>query len=175
MSVSNVQVRKYRKGRCIRWYVQTEVVEVIEDQEDEEVEILSKDSILHAGTNPTRNRHLSVRSETTAKSFISHRTSIYAVKPKKVSDLWPVLSNPRVLAALTGTVFGASVEGMLEANLEPFLEYEMNLSITQVGLTFLALSIPYFIASPSWGQVCDHWANPKVIQPIGHIITFLGS
>lgn len=109
-----------------------------------------------------------------AKSFRSHRTSIYTVKPKKVSDLWPVLSNPRVLAALLGTVYGASVEGMLEANLEPFLEIEMNLTITQVGFTFLALSIPYFIASPSWGHVCDHWANPKVIQPIGHVVTFFG-
>ena len=160
-----------------------EVVEIIEDQEEDEIlsnhngPKLNPDSILHAATNPARNRNLSIRSDVTAKttqSFRSHRTSIYTVQPKKVSDLWPVLSNPRVLAALTGTVYGASVEGMLEANLEPFLEYEMNLSITQVGLTFLALSIPYFIASPSWGQVCDHWANPKVIQPIGHIITFLG-
>ena len=92
---------------------------------------------------------------------------------KRPVGLCEVLRNPRVLQALSGTVFGASCQGLLEACLEPYLE-TFNLSITTIGLTFLGLSVPYFLASPIWGHTCDHWVNPKIIQPIGHVLVAVG-
>ena len=38
----------------------------------------------------------------------------------------------------------------------------------------MALSVPYFFASPFWGHTCDHWVQPKFIQPIGHVLTIIG-
>merc|ERR1712226_771507 len=70
------------------------------------------------------NHSPSVKTEITAISYRSHR----AIVKKSSEDnqpniqLWPVLKNPKVLIALSGTVFGASVQGLLEANLEQFLE-----------------------------------------------------
>ena len=121
------------------------------------------------------NHSPSVKTEITAISYRSHRA---IVKKSSEDDqpniqLWPVLKNPKVLIALSGTVFGASVQGLLEANLEQFLE-GFNLNISQIGYSFLGLSVPYFIISPCWGYICDHWVNPKIIQPIGHGITAIG-
>ena len=113
-----------------------------------------------------------------AISYRSHR----AIVKKAVSQddydqpniqLLPVLKNPKVLIALSGTIFGASVQGLLEANLEQFLE-GFNLNISQIGYSFLGLSVPYFIVSPAWGYICDNLVNPKIIQPIGHGITAIG-
>ena len=87
--------------------------------------------------------------------------------------LLTVLKNVKVIMALSGTVFGASVQGLLEANLEQFLE-GFDLSINQIGYSFLGLSIPYFIVSPCWGYTCDHWVHPKIIQPLGHVVTAAG-
>ena len=58
--------------------------------------------------------------------------------------------------------------------MEPYLEQAYNLSVTKIGYTFLGLSVPYFFASPFWGYACDHWVNPKIIQPIGHVFTIIG-
>jgi predicted MFS family arabinose efflux permease len=141
--------------------------------------LLNQDSILASGSNPVFHslRARSVRSEPrsqrTTRSHRSHRTSIHSVHPKPVAELWPVLSNPRVLVALSGTIYGASCQGLLEACLEPYLE-TFDMTITQIGLTFLGLSVPYFIASPLWGHTCDHWVDPKVIQPIGHVLVAIG-
>ena len=51
----------------------------------------------------------------------------------------------------------------MEACLEHYLE-QFHLSITKIGLTFLALSVPYFLASPLWGYFCDHLFAPEYIQ-----------
>jgi len=37
----------------------------------------------------------------------------------------PILGNPKVLLALSGTVYGAACQGFLEATLEPFLSKEV--------------------------------------------------
>ena len=71
-----------------------------------------------------RLRSLSVRSDATSfthKSHKSHRTGIHTTKTppdkeKNVSML-RVLSNPKVIIALSGTVIGASCQGFLEARL----------------------------------------------------------
>ena len=89
------------------------------------------------------------------------------------SSVISVLKNPDVLLALSGTVYAASVQGLLEACLEPYLE-QFHLSITKVGLTFLALSVPYFMASPLWGYVCDHLVAPEYVQAAGTTIITLG-
>ena len=93
--------------------------------------------------------------------------------PRKKTQIWPVLSNPDVLLALTGTVYAAAVQGLLEACLEPYLE-QFNLSITKIGFTFLALSVPYFMASPLWGYFCDHLVSPEYVQGIGNFIVICG-
>ena len=85
-----------------------------------------------------------------------------------------VLCNLKVIASLSGTVMGASCQGLLEASLEPYLEIDFGLSISKIGVTFLALSVPYFIASPVWGHACDNWINPRIIQPLGHLLTIIG-
>ena len=92
---------------------------------------------------------------------------------RKDVGLGEVLLNARVLQALSGTVFGASCQGLLEACLEQYLE-TFNLTITTIGLTFLGLSLPYFLSSPLFGHACDHWVNPKILQPIGHIVVAIG-
>ena len=130
-------------------------------------------------TTKKSNNAPSVKTEISrAISYRSHR----AIVKKAVSQddydqpniqLWPVLKNPKVLIALSGTIFGASVQGLLEANLEQFLE-GFNLNISQIGYSFLGLSVPYFIVSPAWGYICDNLVNPKIIQPIGHGITAIG-
>ena len=80
---------------------------------------------LHSdATSSMRLRSLSVRSDATSfthKSHKSHRTGIHTTKTppdkeKNVSML-RVLSNPKVIIALSGTVIGASCQGFLEARL----------------------------------------------------------
>ena len=78
-----------------------------------------------------------------------------------------------VILALTGTVYAASIQGLLEACLEHYLE-QFHLSITKIGLTFLALSVPYFMASPLWGYCCDHLLPPEVVQAKGTIVSLVG-
>merc|ERR1712156_945876 len=112
-------------------------------------------------TTKKSNNAPSVKTEISrAISYRSHR----AIVKKTVSQddydqpniqLLPVLKNPKVLIALSGTIFGASVQGLLEANLEQFLE-GFNLNISQIGYSFLGLSVPYFIVSPAWGYICDN-------------------
>ena len=142
-----------------------------------EKKLLSK---LNSNSTTKKSNHApSVKTEISrAISYRSHR----AIVKKAVSQddydqpniqLLPVLKNPKVLIALSGTIFGASVQGLLEANLEQFLE-GFNLNISQIGYSFLGLSVPYFIVSPAWGYICDNLVNPKIIQPIGHGITAIG-
>ena len=137
-------------------------------------------SKLNSNSTTKKSNHApSVKTEISrAISYRSHR----AIVKKAVSQddydqpniqLLPVLKNPKVLIALSGTIFGASVQGLLEANLEQFLE-GFNLNISQIGYSFLGLSVPYFIVSPAWGYICDNLVNPKIIQPIGHGITAIG-
>ena len=95
-------------------------------------------------------------------------------RTKPEVSIFSLLKNPKVIIALLGTVMGASVQGLLEATLEQYLEVDFGLSITKVGLSFLGLSVPYFIASPLWGHTCDHWVSPKIIQPVGHFFTVIG-
>ena len=128
-----------------------------------------------------RHRSMSVISDATnftRKSQRSRRTGIHTTKPPEnqhtTISLMSILSNPKVLIALSGTVMGASCQGFLEASLEPYLEETYSLSVTKIGYTFLGLSVPYFFASPFWGYTCDHWVNPKVIQPVGHVFTIIG-
>jgi hypothetical protein len=48
------------------------------------------------------------------------------------------------------------------------------MSITKIGLTFLTLSVPYFLASPIWGYICDHHLSPEYVQCMGTSIAILG-
>lgn len=63
--------------------------------------------------------------------------------------------------------------GLLEACLEQFLE-GYSLTMSQIGLTFLAVSVPFFFSSMIWGKICDEYLNPNMVQPIGHIFIAVG-
>ena len=135
------------------------------------------DSILYAGSNTALRRKRTASGSSEAVTIItyrSHRTAMHTTKPKSQISLLKILSNPKVLVALSGTVMGASIQGLLEATLEQYLELDFGLDITTVGYSFLGLSIPYFIASPLWGHTCDHWVSPKIIQPVGQAFCILG-
>lgn len=113
----------------------------------------------------------SVRSEVLHEDSILNNNK--DSNPGHQTQLLPVLKNLDVILALTGTVFAASVQGLLEACLEPYLE-QFHLSITKIGLTFLALSVPYFMASPLWGYCCDHLVSPEYVQVVGTTIILIG-
>jgi len=80
-----------------------------------------------------------------------------------------LLKSPGVLLALTGTIFGAVCQGFIETFLEEFLEI-FGLSVTEIGISFLAMSIPYMIATPIWGWLADRLVQPEYISPLGHLL-----
>lgn len=79
------------------------------------------------------------------------------------------LRNPGILLALLGTIFGAVCQGFIETFLEEYLEV-FGLTVSEIGLAFLAMSIPYMIATPIWGWLVDNIVQPEFITPIGHLI-----
>ena len=50
----------------------------------------------------------------------------------------------------------------------------MPILFLQIGLTFLALSLPYFVASPLWGYACDHMIESEYVQALGNFLTVIG-
>ena len=80
-----------------------------------------------------------------------------------------LLAQPRVVLALTGTVFGAVCQGFVESFLESHLAL-FGLSVTQVGVSFLAMSVPYMLATPVWGWLGDTRLPPQFISPAGNFI-----
>eukprot|EP00088_Acartia_fossae_P044123 TRINITY_DN4676_c0_g1_i3.p1 TRINITY_DN4676_c0_g1~~TRINITY_DN4676_c0_g1_i3.p1 ORF type:complete len:484 (-),score=84.86 TRINITY_DN4676_c0_g1_i3:282-1733(-) len=85
------------------------------------------------------------------------------------NDYIRLLNSPMVLLALLGTIFSATCQGFIESFLEEYLKI-FNLSVTQIGLSFLAMSVPYMIATPLWGWLVDKWVQPELVNPIGHLI-----
>jgi len=79
------------------------------------------------------------------------------------------LKSPGVLLALLGTVFGAVCQGFIETFLEEYLAI-FGLSVSEIGVSFLAMSVPYMIATPIWGWLVDNIVQPEFITPIGHLI-----
>jgi MFS family permease len=85
------------------------------------------------------------------------------------SDYKRLLSSPVVQLALLGTMFCATCQGFIESFLEEYLKI-FNLSVTEIGISFLGMSVPYMIATPIWGWLVDKWFQPEVVNPIGHLI-----
>ena len=64
-----------------------------------------------------------------------------------------VLSSPRVLVALlTSSLWGYSI-GTVEATLSPFLDTELHLSVHQIALAFLVMSVSSVVATPVLGYM----------------------
>ncbi len=124
----------------------------------------SPESPLHKDSILLNNNQLPIESPEKTNAQLHQHTS---------TQILPVLKNVNVLLALSGTVYAAAVQGLLEACLEPYLE-QFHLSITKIGLTFLALSVPYFMASPLWGYFCDHLFAPELVQCAGSILVVTG-
>jgi len=80
-----------------------------------------------------------------------------------------LLRSPGVLLALLGTVFGAVCQGFIETFLEEYLEI-FGLSVSEIGVSFLAMSVPYMIATPIWGWLTDRLVQPEYISPLGHLL-----
>lgn len=80
-----------------------------------------------------------------------------------------LLKSPGVLVALLGTMFGAVCQSFIETFLEEYLAI-FGLSVTQIGVSFLAMSVPYMFATPVWGWLVDSHIQPEIISPIGNIL-----
>jgi len=90
-----------------------------------------------------------------------------------ISSLKEMISDPGVVLALTGTVFGAVCQGFIETFLESYLAL-FGLSVSQIGVSFLAMSVPYMLATPLWGWLADTNLLPELISPAGNLL-ILGS
>jgi len=80
-----------------------------------------------------------------------------------------LLRNPGVLLALFGTIYGAVCQSFIESFLEEFLSI-FSLSVTKIGISFLAMSVPYMTATPVWGWFANGHLQPEIISPIGHLL-----
>jgi len=80
-----------------------------------------------------------------------------------------LLRNPGILLALCGTIYSAVCQSFIESFLEEFLSI-FSLSVTKIGVSFLAMSVPYMIATPVWGWFADGYLQPEIIAPIGHLL-----
>jgi len=90
--------------------------------------------------------------------------------PSSSTSLLPLLSSPSVLLPLIGTVFGAVCQGFIETFLEEYLAL-FGLNVTQIGVSFLAMSVPYMLAFPAFGSLVS--AIPPVLVSIaGYILVF---
>jgi len=76
--------------------------------------------------------------------------SFHSYSSAPISPCRQALSNPAVLVTLVGTVFGAVSDSFVETFLEEHLA-EFDLSITQIGATFLTMSTPLMVATPIFG------------------------
>ena len=84
-----------------------------------------------------------VKSPTLNKSFNSFPSA-------PLSPHRQALSSPAVLVALVGTVFGAVSDSFVETFLEEHLA-KFDLSVAQIGASFLAMSTPLMVATPIFG------------------------
>jgi len=80
-----------------------------------------------------------------------------------------LLKSPGVLVALLGTIFGAVCQSFIETFLEEYLAI-FGLSVTQIGVSFLAMSVPYMLATPLWGWLVDSHLQPEIISPVGNVL-----
>lgn len=102
-----------------------------------------------------------IESHGTAKNNITFSSALHLLK------------SPGVLVALLGTVYGAICQGFIETFLEEYLS-GFGLTITVIGVSFLAMSVPYMFAMPAWGYLSDTgWLEPEYISPIGNGLIFL--
>jgi len=99
------------------------------------------------------------------------KTSIETVDvpSQQESSQTSFLRSPGIILALLGTVFGAVCQGFIETFLEEYLAI-FGLTVSEIGISFLAMSIPYMIATPIWGWLVDNLIQPEFVSPIGHLI-----
>ena len=105
--------------------------------------LLSRTS-LESSSDPFKKPEDLVKSPTLNKSFHSY----YSNSP--LSPCRQALSNPAVLVTLVGTVFGAVSDSFVETFLEEHLA-NFDLSVVQLGATFLTMSTPLMLATPIFG------------------------
>ena len=84
-----------------------------------------------------------VQSPTLNKSF-------HSVSNAPLSPCRAALSNPAVLVTRVGTVFGVVSDSFVETFLEEHLA-KFDLSVVQIGATFLTMSMPLMVATPIFG------------------------
>lgn len=80
-----------------------------------------------------------------------------------------LLRHPGILLALFGTIYSAVCQSFIESFLEQFLSI-FGLSVTKIGLSFLAMSVPYMISTPMWGWMAEGFVKPELIAPLGHLL-----
>ena len=93
--------------------------------------------------------------------------SFHSYSSAPISPCRQALSNPAVLVTLVGTVFGAVSDSFVETFLEEHLA-KFNLSVTQIGVSFLTMSTPLMVATPAFGWLILS-IPPVALTLIGYI------
>ena len=106
-----------------------------------------------------------VKSPTLNKSF--HSCSGAPISPCRQA-----LTNPAVLVTLVGTVFGAVSDSFVETFLEEHLA-KFDLSVTQIGATFLTMSSPLMVATLIFGWLI--LSIPPVVLTLTGYIAVIGA
>jgi MFS family permease len=99
---------------------------------------------------------------------VSEKKSKDVINTSTSEDYAQILRSKMVCLALLGTMFSATCQGFIESFLEEYLKI-FSLSVTQIGLSFLSMSVPYMFATPAWGWLVDKYVQPEIVNPIGHL------
>ena len=93
--------------------------------------------------------------------------SLHSYSSASISPCRQALTNSAVLVTLVGTVFGAVSDSFVETFLEEHLA-KFNLSVTQIGVSFLTMSTPLMVATPAFGWLILS-IPPVALTLIGYI------
>ena len=125
---------------------------------------LLPDTILNSST-PLKKPEDLVKSPTLNKSFRS-------CSGGPISPCRQALSNPAVLVTLVSTVFGAVSDSFVETFLEEHLA-NFDLSVVQIGASFLTMSTPLMVATPIVGWLI--LTIPPVALSLAGYIAVIGA
>eukprot|EP00088_Acartia_fossae_P003742 TRINITY_DN115_c0_g1_i1.p1 TRINITY_DN115_c0_g1~~TRINITY_DN115_c0_g1_i1.p1 ORF type:complete len:453 (-),score=79.16 TRINITY_DN115_c0_g1_i1:233-1591(-) len=100
-----------------------------------------------------------------APAFVSKDTTDSSTSTEEYVRM---LRSRMVMLSLLGTMFSATCQGFIESFLEEYLKI-FGLSVSQIGLSFLSMSVPYMLATPLWGWIVDKYLQPELVNPMGHL------
>lgn len=84
-----------------------------------------------------------------------------------------ILTSPRVLIALLTCTVGAYSIGTVEATLSSFLDTQLQLSVQNIALAFLVMSVCSVVATPVFGWMCDARVSGWLVSVAGASLMIL--